>query len=382
MQDSNPNKLSAFEQRADGPGGPESRPAQRPGPCYLSGPMKTFPYLASILAVSWAAGCGDPSQAGAPDGGTINSTRPPFPTLAGVYECQGVWDLSGPINSQRTLGDVAADLLVEEIVDRANVPAQVRDKAEEAVRAAIAAKVKTLVDTSAPPALRPDSELMKKLGVVLASTEVRSTIELTGPPATVRGTEELRGFTFTHDGLRKSLTVDELLAGATPLVTLAADWKGKETAPGILEIEAHDFELRVGKLVLWVVQNVLGEVGGSSLAEAAAAVVDCKAIPAGLLDGKDKLTFGVGAASYGASPALLEAGCLAMAAKLKGKALGLFDLDAGVRLGGKVQYQDQSGDPRIDRLTSQAGYGGLVTKGIHPALAPRVMARFEAVRRN
>jgi hypothetical protein len=342
--------------------------------------MKTFPYLASILAVSWAAGCGDPSQAGAPDGGPVNATVPP--TLTGVYDCQGVWDLSGPINARRTLGDVAADLLVEEIVERASVPAQVRDQAEEAVRTAIAAKVKTLVDTSAPAALRPDSELMKKLGVVLASTEVRSTIDLSGPVATVRGTEELRGFTFTHDGLPRSLSVDELLAGATPLVTLAADWKGKEMGPATLDVEAHDFELRVGKLVLWVVQNVLGEVGGSSLAEAAAAVVDCKAIPAGLLDGKDKLTFGVGAASYGVSPSLLEAGCLAMAAKLKGKALGLFDLDAGVRLGGQVQYQDQDRDARIDHLTSQAGYGGLVTRGVHPALAPRVMARFEAVRKN
>jgi len=344
--------------------------------------MKTLSYLASILAVCSAAGCGDPSQSSAPDGGTINTTAPAPPTLAGMYDCLGVWDLSGPINAQRTLGDVAADLLVDEIVDRANVPEQLRDKAEEAVRAAIAAKVKTLVDTGAPAPLRPDSELMKKLGVVLASTEVRSTIELTGPAATVRGTEELRGFTFTHEGVKKSLTVDELLAGAAPLVTLAADWKGKEAGPGALDIEAHDFELRVGKLVLWVVQNVLGEVGGSSLAEAAAAAVDCKAIPAGLLDGKDKLTFGVGAASYGVSSGVLEAGCLAMAVKLKGKAMGLFDLDAGVRLGGKVQYQDTNSDARIDHLTSQTGYGGLVTKGLPPALAPRVMARFEAVRRN
>jgi hypothetical protein len=53
-----------------------------------------------------------------------------------------------------------------------------------------------------------------------------------------------------------------------------------------------------------------------------------------------------------------------------------------VRLGGRVQYRDENGDNRIDRLTSQTGYGGLVTKGVRPALAPRVLATFEATRRN
>jgi hypothetical protein len=351
--------------------------------------MKNLTYLASILAVCSAAGCGDSSDtAMTPDGGTVNATTkgdafpPGPPALAGVYDCQGVWDLSGPINAHRTLGDVATDLLVEEIVDRAGVPSQLRDQAQDIVRAAIAGKVKTLVDTGVPPALRPDSELMKKLGMVLATTEVRSSIDLTGAPAAVRGTEQVQGFTFTHQGMKKSVTVDALLAGAAPLVTLAADWKGKEVGGSTLEIEAHDFELRLGRLVLWVAQNVLAELGATALSEAAAGLLDCQAIPAALLDGKDKLSFGVGVASYSVSPDVLGTACSSAASLIKGKALGLFDLDAGVRLGGRVQYRDENGDNRIDRLTSQTGYGGLVTKGVRPALAPRVLATFEATRRN
>jgi hypothetical protein len=347
-----------------------------------------LPYLASLLFLAPACGDGATGMAATPDGGTINATTgkdatpPGPPTLAGVYECQGVWDLSGPITANRTLGDVAADLLVEEIVERAGVPSQLRGQAEDAVRSAIAGKVKALIDSNGPAALRPDSELMKKLSVVLASTEVRSTIDLTGAATSVRGTEALRAFTFTHQGAKKTLTVDQLLGTAAPLVTLAADWKGKEAGPGTLEIEAHDFELRLGKLVLLVVQEVLVEVGAGGLADAAAAVIDCQAIPAAVLDGKDKLTFGVGAVSYSVGPDVVTGGCGKVAGLVKERALGLFDIDAGVRVGGRVSYREETGDARVDRLTSQAGYGGLITRGIRPALAPRVTARFEAVRKN
>lgn len=351
---------------------------------------KTLTYLAVLLLLT--PGCGDDAtgMATTPEGGTIGATTgtdaspppppgPPVPpTLAGVYDCLGVWDLSGPITANRTLGDVAADLLIEEVIDRAGVPSQLRGQAEDAVRPIIAPKVKALVDASGPAILRPDSELMKKLIVVLASSEVRSTIDLTGPIASVRGTEELRSFTFTHQGTKNTLTVDQLL----PLVTLAADWKGKEAGPDTLEVEAHDFELRLGKLVMLVVQEVLHEAGAGGLADAAAAVIDCKAIPAAVLDGKDKLSFGVGVASYSVSPDALTGGCGKVAGLIKERALGLFDVDAGVRLGGKVQYRDENRDARIDHLISQTGYGGLVTKGIRPALAPRVTAKFEAVRRN
>jgi hypothetical protein len=299
----------------------------------------------------------------------------------GVYDSEGVWDLSGPINANRTLGDVVADLLVEEIVNRSGVPSLLKEQAQDAVSALIASKVKALVDASVPAALKPDSELMKKLGVVLASTEVKSTIDLPGPSGAVRGTEELRAFTFTHQGAKTTLAVGEVLDRTVALVTLGADWRGKEASPGTLGIDPHDYELRLGRLILWVVDNVLEEQGAASLSEAAAAAVDCKAILAALLEGKDKLTFGVGIASYSVSASGLESGCGAASGFVKGKVLGLFDLDGGVRLGGEVQYLDETGDALADRLRSKAGYGGIVTKGFRPALAPRVAARFEAVRR-
>jgi hypothetical protein len=381
--------------------------------------IQKLAYLALILGLCSAAGCDDsPGMAQSPDGSASNDatamssgdavgsgadvtpagpdgttaspdgmpTSPDTSTAAalswgGVYDSDGVWDLSGPINARRTLGDVVADLLVEEIVKRAGVPSLLEEQAQNAVSALISSKVKALVDAGVPGPLKPDSDLMKKLGAVLATTEVKSIIDLPETSRAIRGTEELQTLTFTHQGAKTSLAVGDLLNRTVPLVTLGADWKAKEAGPGTLGVDPHDYELRLGRLVLWVVDNVLKEQGAASLSETAAALVDCKAIPAALLDGKDKLTFGVGIASYSVNASALEAGCASAAGFVKGKALGLFDLDAGVRLGGEVQYLDETGDTVADRLKSKAGYGGLVTKVFRPALAPRVAARFEAVRR-
>ncbi len=143
------------------------------------------------------------------------ATRPPPGRWwAGVYDADGLWDLSGPITARRTLGDVVADLLVDEIVDRAGVPSLLADQARELVHDLVAAKVKAAVDQSAPAALRPDSELMRKLAVVLASTEVKSTIDIAaGRRATdVRGTEELRSFTFGWEARKSTVMVGDSAA--------------------------------------------------------------------------------------------------------------------------------------------------------------------------
>src|SRR6185503_8148864 len=63
---------------------------------------------------------------------------------------------------------------------------------------------------------------------------------------------------------------------------------------------------------------------------------------------------------------------------VKTKALGLFDVDAGVSLGGRVQALDDDADAIADRLKSLTGFGGMVTDS---AIAPQVAARFEAFRR-
>ena len=70
-----------------------------------------------------------------PDGATAGAL-----SWGGVYDSDGVWDLSGPINARRTLGDVVADLLVEEVVNRSGVPSLLEEQAQNAVSALIGAR--------------------------------------------------------------------------------------------------------------------------------------------------------------------------------------------------------------------------------------------------
>jgi hypothetical protein len=307
---------------------------------------------------------------------------PAGPPWAGVYDSVGLWDLSGPITSQRTFGDVAADLLVDEIVSLSGVPDALEERATDAVHDLIADKVKATVDERAPADLRPGSPLMMKLAAVLATTEVASTITLTAGERAgeVEGTEEVRSLTITVAGQRLTLDRAELL-GENAAVGLGADLRGQQTAPDTLAIDEHTFGVRYGKLLLWAATRVIDEQQVNALAQGAAAAIACDLVTAAILDGKDKLSFGVGFASFSVGPGMLQDGCLAVMGGVQKRALGLFDLETPVQMGGDVQFLDDNGDRVADRLKSKAGgYGGIVAV-VHEALAPRLAVTFEARRR-
>jgi hypothetical protein len=303
---------------------------------------------------------------------------------AGIYDSDGVWDLSGPITAQRTVGDVVADLLIGEIVSRAGVPSALASQAQDAVRSLVGNTIKAAVDAAVPASLKPGSDLMTKLATVLASTQVASTIDLySGTPArVVKGNEELLTFQFQFQGRTSTLPARDLLDQTLPPVTLAADWDGTQQPPDTLSINPHEFELRFGKLVLWVAENVLQEAGAGSLATTAASLISCSTITSAITGGQPSFSFGVGFLSFSISTASLDAGCGAALGVVKEKALGLFDMDAGVQLGGHVLEVDDNADSAADRLRNQSDFGGIVSKSPGPAaVAPRVTARFEAIRR-
>jgi len=249
------------------------------------------------------------------------------------------------------------------------------------VRTLVGGTIKTLVDAAAPDALKPNSPLMMKLATVLASTEVMSTIDLyAGTPAgSVRGMEELRTLKFGFQGRTGTLPVGDLLERTVPLVTLGAEWEGTQSGADVLVIDPHEFALRFGKMLLWIIDNVLQEAGASSLSQAAAAAIDCTAITSAITNGQPSFKFGFSFLSYSVSASSLTGGCTTVTGVVKDKALGLFDVDAGVELGGKVQAFDDNADAVADRLKSLTGFGGKLTMG--GAFAPRIAARFEAFRR-
>src|SRR4029078_9299813 len=154
-----------------------------------------------------------------PDGGAAGPLA-----WAGVYDSKGVWDLSGPISAQRTLGDVVADLLIDQIVGLAGVPSAIEDQAKSVVRALVGGKIKSLVDAATPAALKPGTDLFMNVPGVLASTQVTSTIDVYPGSAagSVRGSEELRSFKFSFQGRTATLPVGDLLERTVPLVTLGA----------------------------------------------------------------------------------------------------------------------------------------------------------------
>jgi len=318
-----------------------------------------------------------PRDSNATDGG--GPTGPL--SWAGVYDADGVWDLSGPITAQRTLGDVVADLLIDQIVSLAGVPSAIEDQAKSVVRALVGGKIKSIVDAVTPAPLKPGSDLFTKLTAVLASAQVTSTIDVYPGSAagSVEGSEELRAFKFTFQGRTATLPVGDLLERTVPLITLGAEWEGKQSGADVLVIDQHEFALRLGKMILWIVDNVLEEAGGPSLSQTAASVIDCNAITSAITGGKSSFSFGVGFLSFSVGTSSLNDGCRAATAAVAAKALGLFDMDAGVSLGGQVQALDDDADAVADRLKSLAGFGGSVTDS---AIAPRVAARFEAFRRH
>ena len=181
--------------------------------------------LSLALGIGMAA-CGgrsaedDAGPGGLPDGAAdASSPRTTGPLAwAGVHDAEGVWDLSGPLAAQQTVGEVVAELLIQEIVTRAGVPDALEDQGRSAVRSLVGDEIRSAVDATTPEALRPGSDLRVKLAAVLATTQVTSVIALNAaaPAGTVRGTEELRAFRFAWLGLTSTLAASDLQAGSSP----------------------------------------------------------------------------------------------------------------------------------------------------------------------
>ena len=157
------------------------------------------------------------------------------------------------------------------------------------------------MDAAVPASLKPGSDLMTKLATVLASTQVASTIDLySGTPArVVEGDEEILTFKFQFQGRTSTVSASELLNQT--MVALGADWDGTQQPPDTLAINPHEFELRFVKLVLWVAENVIQQVGAGSLATTAASLISCATVTSAITGGQSSFYFGVGWLSFSVS---------------------------------------------------------------------------------
>ncbi len=297
------------------------------------------------------------------------------PPWAGTYSAEATWDLTAPLGGGRTVGDVVADVLVEQIVALLGVPSLLEDQIYGAVSKVVRAPVKAVVDGQIPPELAPGGDVYALLSTVLATLRSESTVVLEKGllPGSMKGDETFSAFVFVHEGKTTRITVEEL-AGMG--VTVSAEWGGREDGASTLAVDAHDVEIRFGELVRRVVTLLLDAAKQEQLKQQVLAAVGCEPIVKGIVGNGTGLTISVEDWSKSISTADLTKACGKGSDALAERVLGLFAVSAKVRVGGPVQW---SGDPAAT-LKSGDGFGGVVLVG--PAvIAPRTQVRLSAVRK-
>jgi len=324
-----------------------------------------FIYLVALIALL-ITGCGSDGSSG----DIVDRHNPP--DFVGRYEATGNWDLGGPFANGRTVGDAAAELLVEQVIDLVGVPSLLKDKASEVLYGLIAADVKTAIDEQAPPLLQPDSALMQALAASLAKVEVVSAIEIQKGllPGSVSGEETIVSVSFDIDETTYTLTSADLFP--EQVASIAADWSGKVASSSTLDIDEHEFSLRYGELVKQIASLLIEAAELEALAAQAANTVDCSNVVALILDGKTDFGFEVESVGFTLGQADLLDGCGIAKAGLKDWG---FSVNSKVEVGGAVQLIDEDGDDSAEEIRSAEGYGGSLLIAPGP-IAPRIGVSF------
>jgi len=309
--------------------------------------------LATLLSPMVLAGCAD-----AP--------------WAGTYTATGTWKLSGPLEGGRTLGDAAADLLLDQMASAAPVPSFLEEELKDWLGSQLREPVKAAVDAKAPKDLAPGGALTKLLGETLLSVQLDSTITLEGSSDELEGTETVTALEYVIKGQPRRITASELASGAS----LSAVWAGEESGPGLLSIEPHALTLRYGDLVRRVLGDLVQASELSALDAQLQGALGCQTIVDAMLRGASgvKVTFVLW--SYTFSAAELQSICAAAMSVAGSRALGQFALDSHVEVGGGVSW---SATGTGGELRSVAGFGGTVNV-LPAAIAPKVTVVFTATR--
>ncbi len=321
----------------------------------------------------------DGSDGSGTDGG-VPETQPDAgapATLAdatGDYAVDGSWDLSAPIGGDRTIGDVVAEVLVEEAVALSGVPSALEDEAAVALDGAVGDDVRDFVDARTPDELRPGSPLMEALGELTARVRYESTLALSDDGEAVSGTETFERIYVVHDGRVHEVPLAMIAPAAPDAVSVAASWEG--TSDGAtLSVEPHLVEIRYGLLVLWLSHEVLG--ADPALAESAFATAMCTVLVDELTGGSDDLVLDLVLTDVRIGRGALVDACESALDEAASRALGLFSYDTPIEVGGDVHVGDADGDGLADTLTSTEDHGGHLLVTARP-LSPRIAATFTA----
>lgn len=294
------------------------------------------------------------------------------PAWVGTYVASGTWKLDGPFSGGRTVGDAAADLLVDELSSALPAPSFVEDKVRDWLESSLGDTVRDTVDASVPPDLAPGGKLTLLLGQTLAAVQVESTIVLEGDDDDLGGNEAVTALSYTINGTPRKVSATDLGAGEA---SISADWSG-EGGESELSIDPHAVAIRYGELVRLVAADLLQASELGALEAGLSAALSCKSIVAAV-GGGSGLKISVVGWSHTISAEDLEKACQSAMALVEQKALGQFELDTRVEIGGTVLWSRE--EPDTIRLQSGPGFGGVVNV-VPKAVAPRVAVSFTAQR--
>ncbi len=311
---------------------------------------------------------GDPANPTTPTNGPeeVEPTAPPAPTqlvYEGTYDTKAQWDLSGPFAGSATVGDVAAEIVVDEVAGLIGVPESMQDAVREKIADAIFDKVRDHVDANAPDALQPDGELFLALSKTFATVEVETRMTLTpdeDDPDALHGTERITAMRVPYDGELHDLPIDQLGLGDDAKLVLEADVTAQVTDTKTLAFDDHSFELRLGSMAGWVM-TVLMEFNESPTEEELNDGLVCIALADSITNG-DEIELSVLWFDFTLDNSLLEKACDKAYGRLAEKMLGILSFDTGIVLGGEMTAIDADGDQIVDMLSTEGGsYSGVLT---------------------
>jgi len=294
----------------------------------------------------------------------------------GTYEVSGTWKLSGPFEGGRTVGDATAELVVDELAGALPAPSFVEDKVRGWLASSVGDKVRSTVDANMPKELAPGGSVTLLLGQTLAAVELDSTLRLDGErDGEVEGKETVTAVGYVINGKQHQISASKLAGADTGI---EAQWSGEENDGGKLSIDPHPVGIRYGELVRLILGDLLQAAELTALENQLTAALSCKTIVAAILDGGSGLQVSIAGWKHTISAQDLESVCASAMALVEKKALGQFEIDTRVEVGGDVLWSRVEQTESI-KLQSGTDFGGVVNV-VPKAFAPRVDVAFTALR--
>ena len=298
----------------------------------------------------------------------------------GAYAIDGKWNLSAPLTAERGLGDVVAELVVEDALAFLGVPSFAKSKARSVLESAIAQPIRDRVNGSVTDDFLRRDSFFADLIAVTASVQAQSRVELNrdGDSSVVSGVEELERLSVTHRGAVHDFDPALLAGGPVPAPVLAL-WSGRFNGEA-LEIAPHSFSVGYGDLLNEIVSDVLGVDAFQEFKSRIAGAVDCEHLVQLLTGGDGEVGVSVLGRSYSVDASPLTDACSGVINGLAGSVFGLLDVDVGVVVGGDVAVADTDCDGVSDKLRSLDNYGGILDLAGPSSLAPRIAVSFLGAR--